>query len=338
LQEAVINAIVHRDYELQEPNRITVFSDRIEINSAGSLHWGVDKDKFLRGIASPKWRNQSFAYLFNKLQLAQSEGQGITTIFKTMKEEGCPPPIFEIEPENIICILPAHPRHQLIRDIQIIQDNIILGKYTEAKAKLVQILIKDSYNYRCLDLYCEVLNKMKLQKELFNFLTNKNIDLSLINTNTLVNIAETLPEDNIKSKELASQAISIALSGRMEENSVIKAVLTLKKIGEPEKVIQTINESFSKFPNLAHNPILLDKRAQSHIDLAKKCIDTAKDFRSPLKTKVRAWEKARELLHEAEKDLKLALDHAESNEKYWIERDMEFLEKMKNISRKPEKK
>jgi predicted HTH transcriptional regulator len=117
LQEAVINAIVHRDYEIPEPIRITVFSDRIEILSPGALHWGVDKEKFVTGKASPKWRNQSFAYLFNKLQLAQSEGQGIPTIFRTMKEEGCPNPTFEIGTDSILCILPAHPRHQILRGL-----------------------------------------------------------------------------------------------------------------------------------------------------------------------------------------------------------------------------
>ena len=119
LQEAVINAIVHRDYEIPEPIRITVFTNRIEIQSPGALHWGVDREKFLQGRASPKWRNQSFAYLFNKLQLAQSEGQGIPTIIRTMKEEGCPAPIVEIESESLTCILPANPRHQLIRESQI---------------------------------------------------------------------------------------------------------------------------------------------------------------------------------------------------------------------------
>lgn len=119
LQEAVINAIVHRDYEIPEPIRITVFINRIEIQSPGALHWGVDREKFLQGRASPKWRNQSFAYLFNKLQLSQSEGQGIPTIIRTMKEEGCPAPIFEIESESLTCILPANPRHQLIRESQI---------------------------------------------------------------------------------------------------------------------------------------------------------------------------------------------------------------------------
>ncbi|GHT41439.1 hypothetical protein AGMMS49965_11220 [Bacteroidia bacterium] len=132
LQEALINAVVHRDYEISDPVRITVFSDRIEIKSPGSLHWGVDQEKFLAGKASPKWRNQSFAYLFNKLQLAQSEGQGIPTIIRTMAEEGCPAPIFEIETESVTCILPAHPRHQKIREIQ---DKIILETLAKLKDK-----------------------------------------------------------------------------------------------------------------------------------------------------------------------------------------------------------
>jgi len=108
LKEAVVNAIVHRDYQIEEPVRITVFSDRIEIRSPGTLHWGINREKFKLGKASPKWRNQSFAYLFKKLKLAQAEGQGISTIIRTMREVGCPDPVFEIEEESVTCILPAH--------------------------------------------------------------------------------------------------------------------------------------------------------------------------------------------------------------------------------------
>jgi predicted HTH transcriptional regulator len=113
LQEALINAVVHRDYEITEPIRVTVFLDRIEIRSPGNLHWGVDKEKFVTGKAGPKWRNQCFAYLFNKLQLTQAEGQGIPTIIRTMRKEGCPDPVFEIACDSVTCILPAHPRHKI---------------------------------------------------------------------------------------------------------------------------------------------------------------------------------------------------------------------------------
>ncbi len=108
LHEAAVNAVVHRDYEIQSPNRVTVFGDRIEINSMGTLHWSVDKEQFLAGKSSPFWRNQSLAYIFNRLQLAQAEGQGMATIFKTMEREGYPRPIFELGAQNINCIIPAY--------------------------------------------------------------------------------------------------------------------------------------------------------------------------------------------------------------------------------------
>ena len=111
LQEAVINALVHRDYESYQPLRVTAFSDRVEINSPGALPRTVAKEQFLAGRAAPYWKNQALAYFFNRLQLAQAEGQGIPTIYRLMKENGSPTPIFEFGAENVICTLPAHPRH-----------------------------------------------------------------------------------------------------------------------------------------------------------------------------------------------------------------------------------
>ncbi|MDX1971731.1 MAG: ATP-binding protein [Candidatus Sumerlaeia bacterium] len=113
IEEAVVNAIVHRDYESDQPTRITVFQDRMEIISPGGLPSAVSKEKFATGNAPPYWRNQSLAFFMNKLQLAQGEGQGIPTIIKTMRDEGNPDPIFEVESDYIKTVLPAHPRHSL---------------------------------------------------------------------------------------------------------------------------------------------------------------------------------------------------------------------------------
>jgi predicted HTH transcriptional regulator len=343
LQEALINALVHRDYEVPHPIRITIFADRIEIVSPGSLHWGVDKEKFLNGTASPKWRNQSFAYLFNKLQLAQSEGQGIPTIFRTMKEEGCPVPIFDIEIESVTCILPAHPRHQIIREQQEIQDMIILEKYIEAKEKTKQILEKDLYNFRSLDLFCEILIKLRLPNDLFEFIINNTIDLYSVNSNTLINFAELLSsvndKQNFQFNNLANRALSIALSGKVEEGQIVKAAINLKKVGEPEDVIKFVSDAIIKYPNLSQNATLLQKRATAKMDEAKKCINTGKDAKSSLKTQARAWEMCRQLLSEVERDLSLAMENSEyPGEKEFIQKDISFLEKMKKQSRKPESK
>lgn len=341
LQEAVINAIVHRDYEISEPNRITVFADRIEVRSPGALHWAVNREKFKEGKASPKWRNQSFAYLFNKIQLAQAEGQGIPTIIRTMREEGCPDPVFELEAESVTCILPAHPRHQIMREIQEIQDTIILEHYHEAKSKLFVLLSKDPYNFRALDLLVEVVTKLKEVVVLYNFLTDNQIDLYSINSNTLLNISESLSlnRESKPIQEFASRVLDIALSGRLEESQIVKAAISLKKIGSPEEVIKFISEAITKYPKLASNPTLLEKRATSKMDMAKKCINTGRNRNSSAKIKARAWEMCRELLEEAERDLNEALNSIENlSEKYFIERHFDFLNKMKEISKKPKRR
>jgi ATP-dependent DNA helicase RecG len=116
LYEAMGNALAHRDYEDVAPTRITVFDDRIEVLSPGSLPIGVDPIAFREGRASPRWRNQALAWFFNKLQIAQAEGQGIPTILRSMREEGCPPPSLVADDATVICSLPAHPRRGLSRN------------------------------------------------------------------------------------------------------------------------------------------------------------------------------------------------------------------------------
>jgi ATP-dependent DNA helicase RecG len=111
LHEAMINVLSHRNYEVPDPARFTVFSDRIEVLSPGSLPTGVSPDEFREGRAAPKWRNQSLAWLLNRLQLAQAEGQGIPTILRSMREEGCPPPEFQMNEARVVCTLRANPRY-----------------------------------------------------------------------------------------------------------------------------------------------------------------------------------------------------------------------------------
>jgi ATP-dependent DNA helicase RecG len=80
LQEAIVNAFAHRDYESSEPVRITVFSDRIEIVSPGGFVPGMDPERLRRGEETPRWRNPALASFLLRLQLAQNEGQGLRTI------------------------------------------------------------------------------------------------------------------------------------------------------------------------------------------------------------------------------------------------------------------
>lgn len=111
LYEAMGNTLAHRDYQQVDPTRIVAFSDRIEFHSPGPLLSRLPLEAMRSGEAAPQWRNQALAWFFQRLNLAQAEGQGISTILQAMKQEGCPPPRFEADIGRVLCVLPAHPRH-----------------------------------------------------------------------------------------------------------------------------------------------------------------------------------------------------------------------------------
>jgi ATP-dependent DNA helicase RecG len=110
LEEAVVNALVHRDYGDVHPTHVTVFSDRVEIVSPGGLPSRVDPNEFRGGTATPVWRNQALAWFCRELHLAQALGQGVATIFRTMQDAGCPLPEYTLAPHSVRCVLRAHPR------------------------------------------------------------------------------------------------------------------------------------------------------------------------------------------------------------------------------------
>ena len=112
LQEAMVNALAHRDYELVDPARFTSYQDRIEIVSPGSLPIGVTLEDLRQRAVTPRWRNQALAWFLARLQLAQAEGQGIQTIRRSMKAAGCPPPLFDATDVSVTCVLRAHPRFE----------------------------------------------------------------------------------------------------------------------------------------------------------------------------------------------------------------------------------
>ena len=110
LQEAIVNAVVHRDYQLSDPLRVTAFHDRIEIVSPGRLPTGVNVESLRAGRATAKWRNQSLAWVFIRLNFAQSEGQGIPTIIRVLQGLGSLPPEFDADEARVTCVVRAHPR------------------------------------------------------------------------------------------------------------------------------------------------------------------------------------------------------------------------------------
>lgn len=94
LREALVNAIVHRDYTVSGSHvRVHVFEDRIEIRSPGGLPNSLTMEKIQVGTIYH--RNPVLMQFFYDARLSERLGQGIPTIFREMKANNNPEPRFE---------------------------------------------------------------------------------------------------------------------------------------------------------------------------------------------------------------------------------------------------
>ena len=74
VREALLNAIVHRDYSFRGSTLISIFEDRMEFVTIGGLVKGITLDDVKLGISV--LRNQNLANVFYRLRLIEAYGTG----------------------------------------------------------------------------------------------------------------------------------------------------------------------------------------------------------------------------------------------------------------------
>lgn len=103
IREALLNAVVHRDYDYSGSTIINIYDDRMEFVSLGGLAKGVTFEDIMIGISQS--RNTVIANIFYRLELIESYGTGIRRIVKSY--EGCEnQPVFNHGPASFIVTLP----------------------------------------------------------------------------------------------------------------------------------------------------------------------------------------------------------------------------------------
>ncbi len=84
IREALLNALVHRDYSFSGSIIINVNDEYMEFISIGGLLPGLSADDIRSGISQP--RNRKLAEIFHRLRLIESYGTGIRKIFALYKD------------------------------------------------------------------------------------------------------------------------------------------------------------------------------------------------------------------------------------------------------------
>jgi ATP-dependent DNA helicase RecG len=89
LREALLNAIVHRDYSFSGSIFVNVYDDKLEILSLGGLVKGLDMDAIKRGFSQS--RNDKLANIFYKLGMVEAYGTGIPRIMDLYADSAAKP-------------------------------------------------------------------------------------------------------------------------------------------------------------------------------------------------------------------------------------------------------
>lgn len=135
LREALLNALAHRDYGLSGATiDVTVWDDRIEIQSPGSLPGHITLENMRDEHYS---RNRRIMRVLKLLNLVEEYGEGVDRMIQEMEARLMEPPIFAATPSSVTVTL----RNRFLVDVE---DQVwlsLLGRYQLSAAERRALVI-----------------------------------------------------------------------------------------------------------------------------------------------------------------------------------------------------
>ena len=119
LRELIVNAMVHKNYQIQEPTTIRVRPDSIEIFCFGGLPQGW-KPSMLKKSHNSIRRNRTLASVFYAAGYVENWGQGIGKVIEECRKNGNPDPIFSEEFNGLAVTIGINPTTDITDTSQLI--------------------------------------------------------------------------------------------------------------------------------------------------------------------------------------------------------------------------
>lgn len=146
IREALLNAVVHREYSFGASTLINIYEDRMEFVSLGGIVSGLSLEAIMLGVSQS--RNEKLANVFYRLHLIEAYGTGIQKIISNYEKYKIKPIIkteigvFQVVLPNIHYQKNIDKKENQVFDLSSNQKNILeLLKQEEKTRKEIEIYI-----------------------------------------------------------------------------------------------------------------------------------------------------------------------------------------------------
>ena len=144
IREALLNAIIHRDYHFNGSILLSIFDDRIEINSTGGLISTLSLNDVYNGVSES--RNPNFAEIFHRLNYVENYGTGIGRIINEYQDSNLKPTIELSENVFKITLPNINFKESNQKEFNNLSQEEIIIKYINEKSKITRLEVEKILN------------------------------------------------------------------------------------------------------------------------------------------------------------------------------------------------
>lgn len=244
IEETLVNAFYHRDYQQREPIEIRIYPNSVVFINHGGPDRSIRLEAFNSGqVRNRRYRNRRLGEFLKELELTEGRATGIPTILKTLKDNGSAAPIFKTDDDRTYFEVKVfiHPEFAKKETIVLNLDQVIWD--IEGINKLINKLIHSAHGGIVGDIAGDVVELSKsIDNQAINILNDLAGDIagdiaSGIAGNQ-VEIAQSIDNQikNILAALNSAQATAIAsgIASGIDEKLITVLNITLKAASRTE--------------------------------------------------------------------------------------------------------
>jgi len=172
IEEAVINAVYHRSYEIREPIEVRISPEDFVVLSFPGPDRSIKMKDLREGKAiTRRYRNRRIGEFLKELELTEGRLTGISKILRAMKANGSPLPEFETDDDRsyFLIRLPVHPKVASEENAQAVATAGTSEKSSEKSSEKILGLLRQDGDLSAASLAAQIgISSRAVEKHLSN--------------------------------------------------------------------------------------------------------------------------------------------------------------------------